>query len=108
MIAFVYFACDAGQEPVLFSGTIRSNIANGKPDATDDDIIAACKQANAHDFIKAFPHAYSTECGEGGMQLSGGQKQRIVSTCSYIYMYDDHIPSTIPCILPCLFAKCTI
>jgi ABC-type multidrug transport system fused ATPase/permease subunit len=70
---------DTGQEPVLFSGTIRSNIANGRPDATDDDIIAACKQANAHDFIKAFPHAYSTECGEGGMQLSGGQKQRIVS-----------------------------
>ena len=69
-----------GQEPVLFSGTIRSNIANGRPDATDDDIIAACKQANAHDFIKAFPHAYSTECGEGGIQLSGGQKQRIVST----------------------------
>eukprot|EP00953_Heterococcus_sp_UTEX-ZZ885_P013590 7765-Heterococcus_DN1.PRE.2 len=66
-----------GQEPILFSGTIRSNIANGRPDATDDDIIAACKQANAHDFIKAFPHAYSTECGEGGMQLSGGQKQRI-------------------------------
>jgi ABC-type multidrug transport system fused ATPase/permease subunit len=75
-----------GQEPVLFSGTIRSNIANGRPDATDDDIIAACKQANAHDFIKAFPHAYSTECGEGGMQLSGGQKQRIVRTCSYIFI----------------------
>eukprot|EP00953_Heterococcus_sp_UTEX-ZZ885_P039575 20285-Heterococcus_DN1.PRE.3 len=69
-----------GQEPVLFNGSIRSNIATGKPGATDAEIVEAARAANAHDFIKSFPNGYGTECGEGGMQLSGGQKQRIVST----------------------------
>ncbi|CAM9430112.1 unnamed protein product, partial [Ascophyllum nodosum] len=66
-----------GQEPVLFAGTIRDNIANGKPGATDDEIVAAAKSANAHEFIKGFPDAYATDVGTGGLQLSGGQKQRI-------------------------------
>ncbi|CAM9429667.1 unnamed protein product, partial [Ascophyllum nodosum] len=66
-----------GQEPVLFAGTIKDNIANGKPGATDDEIVAAAKSANAHEFIKGFPAAYATDVGTGGLQLSGGQKQRI-------------------------------
>lgn len=65
------------QEPVLFSGTIRDNIANGKPGATDDEIVNAAKAANAHEFIKSFPKGYHTSVGEGGLQLSGGQKQRV-------------------------------
>ncbi|KAG5184894.1 ATP-binding cassette, sub-family B, member 1A [Tribonema minus] len=66
-----------GQEPVLFAGSIRDNIANGKPGATDDEIINAAKAANAHEFIKGFPKGFNTEVGEGGLQLSGGQKQRV-------------------------------
>eukprot|EP00752_Nemacystus_decipiens_P011582 g10286.t1 len=67
-----------GQEPVLFTGTIGLNIANGKQGATThDEIIAAAKAANAHEFIKSFPDGYNTTVGEGGFQLSGGQKQRI-------------------------------
>jgi ABC-type multidrug transport system fused ATPase/permease subunit len=66
-----------GQEPVLFSGTIAENIAYGKPDATREEIEAAAKAANAHDFIIGFPLGYSTQVGERGSQLSGGQKQRI-------------------------------
>ncbi|CAN0430442.1 unnamed protein product, partial [Ectocarpus fasciculatus] len=63
--------------PVLFAGTIALNIANGKLGATQDEIIAAAKAANAHEFIKSFPEGYNTGVGEGGFQLSGGQKQRI-------------------------------
>ncbi|CAM9784749.1 unnamed protein product, partial [Ectocarpus sp. 12 AP-2014] len=67
-----------GQEPVLFAGTIGLNIANGKHgSATQDEIVAAAKAANAHDFIESFPDGYNTGVGEGGFQLSGGQKQRI-------------------------------
>lgn len=65
------------QEPALFSGTIRENIAYGKPKATPEEIIAAAKAANAHDFISAFEKGYDTEIGERGLKLSGGQKQRI-------------------------------
>ncbi|CAN0102225.1 unnamed protein product [Pylaiella littoralis] len=64
-------------EPVLFAGTIRDNIAHGKPGATDEEIKDATKAANAHDFIKTFPEGYATDVGTGGLQLSGGQKQRI-------------------------------
>ena len=70
---------------MLFNGSIRSNIATGKPGATDAEIVEAARAANAHDFIKSFPNGYGTECGEGGMQLSGGQKQRIVSTVYILY-----------------------
>lgn len=65
------------QEPNLFSGTIRENIAYGKPVATDEEIYAVARRANAHDFIMAFPDGYDTIIGERGLRLSGGQKQRI-------------------------------
>jgi ATP-binding cassette subfamily B protein len=65
------------QEVVLFSGTIRDNIAYGKPDASDEEVIAAAKAAQAHDFILSFPDGYNTELGQRGVNLSGGQKQRI-------------------------------
>jgi ATP-binding cassette subfamily B protein len=65
------------QETTLFSGTIRENIAFGRPDASDEDVIAAAKAAAAHDFIDGFPQGYDTPVGERGTTLSGGQKQRI-------------------------------
>ena len=65
------------QETELLTGTIRYNIAFGRPDAGDDDIIAAAKAAAADDFIRAFPQGYDTPVAEGGTSLSGGQKQRI-------------------------------
>jgi len=65
------------QEPALFSGTVRENIAYSKPGATDKEVAAAAKAANAHDFIKKFEKGYDTEIGERGLKLSGGQKQRI-------------------------------
>jgi ATP-binding cassette subfamily B protein len=65
------------QETTLFSGGIRENIAFGKPEATDEEIIAAAKAAQAHDFIVAFPDGYDTHVGERGQTLSGGQKQRV-------------------------------
>jgi ATP-binding cassette subfamily B protein len=65
------------QETTLFSGTIRDNIAFGKPNATMDEVIAVARAAAAHDFITEFPHGYETPVGERGQTLSGGQKQRI-------------------------------
>lgn len=65
------------QETTLFSGSIRENIAFGKPDASDEEIIAAAKAAQAHDFITSFPEGYNTHVGERGTTLSGGQKQRV-------------------------------
>ena len=65
------------QEPFLFSGTIAENISYAKPDATMEDIIAAAKAANAHEFIVNFPDGYDSEVGERGGQLSGGERQRI-------------------------------
>ncbi len=65
------------QEPILFSTTIAQNIRYGREDATDAEVEAAAKAANAHDFIGEFPSGYETEVGERGVQLSGGQKQRI-------------------------------
>jgi len=65
------------QDTVLFSGTIRENIAYGKPDASDEQVIAAAQAAQADDFIRAFPEGYETLVGERGVGLSGGQKQRI-------------------------------
>ena len=66
-----------GQDVFLFRGTIRENIAFGKPGASEDEIIAAAKGAYAHDFILTFPRGYDTPVGEHGLQLSGGQRQRI-------------------------------
>lgn len=65
------------QDVLLFGGSIRENIAYGKPDYTEQEIIEAAKQANAHDFISAFPEGYDTIVGERGIKLSGGQRQRI-------------------------------
>jgi ABC transporter fused permease/ATP-binding protein len=65
------------QEPVLFSGTIRDNIAYGKDGATEAEIEGAARDAAAHDFIAGFPEGYATMIGERGTKLSGGQKQRI-------------------------------
>lgn len=65
------------QEPALFSGTVRENISYARPDSSEEDILAAAKAANAHEFIEKFEHGYDTEIGERGLKLSGGQKQRI-------------------------------
>ena len=65
------------QETVLFRGTIRENIAYGRPDATDADIVAAAKLANADEFIARMPHGYDSHVGERGDTLSGGQRARI-------------------------------
>lgn len=65
------------QQTTLFSGTIHENIAYGRPTATIDDVIAAAKAAQAHDFINALPHAYESPVEERGANFSGGQKQRI-------------------------------
>lgn len=65
------------QDVLLFGGTIKENIAYGKPDATPDEIEAAARKANAHDFITSFPEGYDTVVGERGIKLSGGQRQRI-------------------------------
>jgi ATP-binding cassette subfamily B protein len=66
-----------GQDVFLFHGTIRDNIAVGKPDASEDEIVAAAKAAHAHEFIMNFPAGYDTPAGERGLQLSGGERQRI-------------------------------
>jgi ATP-binding cassette subfamily B protein len=65
------------QDVYLFAGTIADNIRYGKPDASDADIIAAAKQAQAHAFIMALPEGYATDIGQRGVKLSGGQKQRL-------------------------------
>lgn len=65
------------QEPVLFSGSIRDNIAYGRTGASPDEIEQAARDANAHDFIRGFPDGYATLIGERGTKLSGGQKQRV-------------------------------
>jgi ATP-binding cassette subfamily B protein len=65
------------QESLLFSATIRENIAYGRRDATDDEIIAVAKAARAHKFITEFPDGYDTQVGERGVTLSGGQRQRV-------------------------------
>jgi len=65
------------QETTLFAGTIRENIAFGRPDATMDEIVAAARAAEAHEFITSFPDGYDTQVGERGVALSGGQKQRV-------------------------------
>jgi ATP-binding cassette subfamily B protein len=65
------------QDPVLFSTTVRENIAYGKPDATTAQIEAAARAAGVHDTILSFPRAYETLVGERGLRLSGGERQRV-------------------------------
>ena len=65
------------QDVYLFAGTIMENIRYGKPDATDEEVIRAAKEANAHDFIMQMPNGYQTDIGQRGVKLSGGQKQRL-------------------------------
>jgi ATP-binding cassette subfamily B multidrug efflux pump len=77
------------QETTLFGGTIRDNIAFGRPQASDEEVIAAAKAAAAHDFITAFPDGYNTAVGERGSTLSGGQKQRVA--IARALLMDPHI-----------------
>ena len=72
------------QEPVLFSTTVRENIAYGRPEATLDEIIEAAKQAEAHDFIEAMAQGYDTPIGERGVLLSGGQRQRLALARAFV------------------------
>jgi len=82
------------QETILFSGTIRDNISYGRPDASESEVIAAAKIAQAHDFIMSFPDGYDSHVEERGSNLSGGQKQRIaiaraIITHPHILILDD-------------------
>jgi ATP-binding cassette, subfamily B, bacterial len=65
------------QDVYLFAGTVMENIRYGNPEATDEEVIAAAKHANAHDFIMSLPNGYHSEIGQRGVKLSGGQKQRL-------------------------------
>ncbi|MCQ2451036.1 MAG: ABC transporter ATP-binding protein/permease [Clostridia bacterium] len=65
------------QDVFLFGGTLKDNIVYGRPDATDEEIIAAAKRANIYDYIMSLPNGFDTEIGERGVKLSGGQKQRL-------------------------------
>ena len=65
------------QDVYLFAGTVLDNIRYGKPNATEEEVVIAAKQANAHDFIRQLPNGYSTDIGQRGVKLSGGQKQRL-------------------------------
>ena len=65
------------QDTLLFNDSVAANIAFGRPDATHDEVVAAARAAQAHDFIMQLPHGYDTNLGEGGSLLSGGQRQRI-------------------------------
>lgn len=65
------------QKNVLFSGSIKENLKWGNNNATDEEIISACKVAQAHDFVMSFPDGYQTDLGQGGVNVSGGQKQRL-------------------------------
>jgi ATP-binding cassette subfamily B multidrug efflux pump len=77
------------QETTLFAGTIKENIAFGRPEATMDEIVAAAQAAEAHDFIMSFPDGYETQVGERGVTLSGGQKQRVAIARALVL--DPHI-----------------
>ena len=72
------------QENFLFKGSVRDNIAMGRPGASNEEIVAAAKAAYAHDFIMSFEGGYDSPCGEHGMQLSGGQRQRIAIARAFL------------------------
>ncbi|REE67282.1 ATP-binding cassette, subfamily B, MsbA [Paenibacillus taihuensis] len=77
------------QDNILFSGSVRENIMLGNPESSEEQIVAAAKKANAHDFIMSLPNGYDTEIGERGVKLSGGQKQRIA--ISRVFLKDPAI-----------------
>jgi subfamily B ATP-binding cassette protein MsbA len=72
------------QTPVLFSGTIWDNIRYGRPEATEAEVVAACKAANVYDFVQALPKGFGTEVGESGVFLSGGQRQRLTIARAFL------------------------
>lgn len=72
------------QEPILFSGTIADNIRYGRLEATDEEIVAAAKAANCHDFISALPDGYESTLGERGARISGGERQRIAVARAFL------------------------
>ncbi|MCD8069312.1 MAG: ATP-binding cassette domain-containing protein, partial [Lachnospiraceae bacterium] len=65
------------QDVYLFAGTVYENILYGRPDASREEVIAAARSANAHEFIMSLPNGYETDIGQRGIKLSGGQKQRL-------------------------------
>jgi ATP-binding cassette subfamily B protein len=73
------------QEPFLFRGTIRDNIAYGRPDASIEEVMQAARAANAHDFIVRLPDGYDTRLGESGSGLSGGERQRVSIARALLY-----------------------
>lgn len=72
------------QDVYLFSGTVAENLRYGRPDASEDEIVAAARAANAHDFIMALPNGYDTDIGQRGVRLSGGQKQRLTIARTFL------------------------
>ncbi|OAM78458.1 thiamine ABC transporter permease [Devosia elaeis] len=72
------------QDVYLFSGTVWENLLYGRPGASDDEVIAAARAANAHDFITALPQGYDTDIGQRGVKLSGGQKQRLTIARAFL------------------------
>jgi ATP-binding cassette subfamily B protein len=72
------------QDVYLFSGTVAENLRYGKPDASDEEVVAAAKAANAHAFISALPDGYDTDVGQRGVRLSGGQKQRLTIARAFL------------------------
>lgn len=72
------------QDVYLFSGTVADNLRYGRPDASDEEVVAAARAANAHDFISALPQGYDTDIGQRGVKLSGGQKQRLTIARAFL------------------------
>jgi ATP-binding cassette subfamily B protein len=72
------------QDVYLFAGTVAENLRYGRPDATQEEVVAAAKAANAHDFIQALPYGYDTDIGQRGVKLSGGQKQRLTIARAFL------------------------
>ncbi|MBJ3785552.1 ABC transporter ATP-binding protein [Devosia sp. MSA67] len=72
------------QDVYLFSGSVEENLRYGRPDASDEDIVAAAKAANAHEFILALPEGYKSEIGQRGVKLSGGQRQRLTIARAFL------------------------
>lgn len=73
-----------GQTPLFLNGTVLDNVRYARPDASEDEVLAACRAAYAHEFIKLMPDGYQTEIGEGGGRLSGGQKQRLAIARAFL------------------------